>query len=117
MSTQVYINLSYIRALSGGNNGFVVRMLQSFCRNVPQGLSQLRHYLESDQLYELSEGAHKLKTMFRYVGMEDTADDLERLERDVTTMEAPRRKVLLDRIRKAADKAITEAESIITTSV
>ncbi|HTF03836.1 MAG TPA: Hpt domain-containing protein [Bacteroidia bacterium] len=116
MTTQKHLNLSYIKALSGGNNGFVVRMLQTFCRNVPPGMSKLNEHAAAGELVEVGQSAHKLKTMFRYVGMEGIANDLERLEFNLSDISETERSNLLRRIDQAAEKAILEAQDVILTT-
>jgi HPt (histidine-containing phosphotransfer) domain-containing protein len=111
-----YLNLSYIRNLSGGNNQFVVRMLQTFCKNVPQGIDQLLHAANSGDYHEMKQIAHKLKTMFRYVGVDQVAEYLERLEfrsHDLTDTE---RNNLLSHIDNASKRALIEAQDVILTT-
>src|SRR5687768_13189809 len=92
------LNLAYIRKLSAGNNLFVVRMLQTFCKNVPPGIDSLLNYSHTGELSEVKQGAHKLKTMFRYVGMDHVAEDLEKLEFHILEMNESERSNLLSRI-------------------
>ncbi len=111
-----HLNLSYIRNLSGGNNQFLVRMLQTFCKNVPPGIDQLLKAADSGDYDEVKQVAHKLKTMFRYVGVDHVAEHLERLEfrsRDLTDTE---RKNLLSHIETASKRALIEAQDVILTT-
>lgn len=107
------LNLAYIKNLSAGNNLFVVRMLQTFCKNVPPGMKELSEHQRSGHLTEASKVAHKLKTMFRYVGMEQVADDLERMEFYAKEMSENERLNLLARIESASQHAVSEAQDII----
>lgn len=110
------LNLSYIKNLSAGNNLFVVRMLQTFCSNVPSGMKELGDFQRSGQLTEAGQVAHKLKTMFRYVGLEQVADDLERLEFSAKDMTEQERLILLARLEAASERAVTEAQDVILTT-
>lgn len=111
-----YLNLTYIRSLSGGNNQFVVRMLQTFCRNTPPGVDQLHLAEEAGNYQEMKQIAHKLKTMFRYVGVDQVAEHLERLEFRCTELSDTERKNLLSQIDKASKRALIEAQDVILTT-
>lgn len=111
-----YLNLTYIRNLAAGNNLFIVRMLQTFCKNIPPGVDDLLNHSRTGELLEVKQGAHKLKTMFRYVGMEHVAEDLERLEFHALDMNETERTNLLSRIESASRRAISEAQDIILTT-
>jgi HPt (histidine-containing phosphotransfer) domain-containing protein len=110
------LNLTYIRNLSAGNNRFIVRMLQSFCNNVPSGVNELLSKATRGEMHDVKQLAHKLKTMFRYVGMEHVAEDLERLEFHAAEMNESERNNLLNRIENASKRAIIEAQDVILTT-
>jgi HPt (histidine-containing phosphotransfer) domain-containing protein len=112
-----YLNLTYIRNLSGGNNQFVVRMLQTFCTNAPQGINQLIAAGNAGNLNEVVQVAHKLKTMFRYVGVERVADQLERLEFHGSELSEAEIKNLLIQIDIASKRSIGEAQDVILTTI
>lgn len=111
-----HLNLSYIRNLSGGNNQFVVRMLQTFCKNVPPGITQLLRAGESGDHEEVRQVAHKLKTMFRYVGVDHVAEFLERLEFRSADLTDTERNNLLSQIDNASKRALIEAQDVILTT-
>jgi len=116
MISHSYLNLSYIRNLSGGNNQFVVRMLQTFCKNVPPGVEHLLRAGETGNMQELKQVAHKLKTMFRYVGVDQVAEYLERLEFRANDLTKTERTNLLTQIDTASKRAIIEAQDVILTT-
>jgi HPt (histidine-containing phosphotransfer) domain-containing protein len=116
MISHSYLNLSYIRNLSGGNNQFVVRMLQTFCKNVPPGIDQLMIAGETGNLQEIKQLAHKLKTMFRYVGVDQVAEYLERLEFRSLELTKTERANLLSQIDAASKRAVIEAQEVILTT-
>lgn len=116
MITNSYLNLSYIRNLSAGNNLFVVRMLQTFCNNVPGGISELLKEAQLEEWDAVRQSAHKLKTMFRYVGLDHVAEDLERVEFGLMEMTESQRSNILNRIDAASKRAVTAAQDIILTT-
>lgn len=116
MISHHYLNLTYIRNLSAGNNRFIVRMLQTFCKNVPPGVDELMMHSQTGALSEVKQWAHKLKTMFRYVGMEHVAEDLEKLEFHAGDMSESERSNLLSRVGTASRRAIIEAQDVILTT-
>lgn len=111
-----HLNLSYIRNLSGGNNQFVVRMLQTFCKNVPPGVAHLFVAADEGNYHEMQQAAHKLKTMFRYVGVDQVAEHLERLEFRTEDLTETERKNLLSQIDAASKRALIEAQDVILTT-
>jgi HPt (histidine-containing phosphotransfer) domain-containing protein len=111
-----HLNLSYIRSLSGGNNQFVVRMLQTFCKNVPPGIDHLFLAADNRNYHEMQQVAHKLKTMFRYVGVDQVAEYLERLEFRTNDLTETERKNLLTQIETASKRAVLEAQDVILTT-
>lgn len=107
------LNLTYIKSLSAGNNLFVVRMLQTFCNNIPPGMKELGDFQRAGRHIEAGQIAHKLKTMFRYVGLDQVADDLESLEFNAKDMSESERMHLLARVESASERAVNEAQDII----
>lgn len=79
-------------------------------------MNDLLSRANSGDLHEVKQLAHKLKTMFRYVGMEHVAEDLERLEFHAAEMSDPERSNLLNRIENASKRAIIEAQDVILTT-
>lgn len=116
MISHQHLNLTYIRKLSAGNNAFVVRMLQTFCKNVPPGITDLVSHSQAGDMTEVRQHAHKLKTMFRYVGMEHVADDLERLEFQINDLSENERSHLVSSVETASQRAVQEAQNIILTT-
>ncbi len=116
MISHSHLNLNYIRNLSGGNNQFVVRMLQTFCRNVPPGINDLVRAGQTGDTHEMIQLAHKLKTMFRYVGVDHVAEHLERLEFRANDLSDIERSNLLSQIDSASKRAIIEAQDVILTT-
>lgn len=108
-----HLNLTYIKKLSAGNNLFIVRMLQTFCNNIPPGISDLVKHAHEGNLAQAKQVAHKLKTMFRYVGMETVGEDLEQLEFGADDMSPAERNNLLKRVELSAHHAVNEAQDII----
>lgn len=116
MLTNNYLNLSYIKNLSAGNNLFVIRMLQTFCNNVPNGITDLLKNAEAGNWEEVRQAAHKMKTMFRYVGLDNVAEDLERIEFGSMEMSESQRSNILTRVDAASKRAVSAAQDIILTT-
>jgi HPt (histidine-containing phosphotransfer) domain-containing protein len=91
-------------------------MLQTFCKNVPPGIDHLLTAANAGDYNEMKQVAHKLKTMFRYVGVDQVAEYLERLEFRSGDLTETERKSLLSHIDSASKRALIEAQDVILTT-
>lgn len=94
----------------------MVRMLQMFCKNIPPGIDHLKDAANAGDYSEMQKVAHKLKTMFRYVGVDQVAEYLEKLEFRSHELSDAERNNLLTHINTASQRAIIEAQDVILTT-
>jgi CheY-like chemotaxis protein len=75
-------DLSMVESISGGDQSFIVKMLQLFLNTVPASLSEMRSFSDKGAWLELSKVAHKLKSTIDSMGiaeLKQTIRDIENL--------------------------------------
>ena len=107
------VNLNYLKSLSGGNDQFIVRIVNSFCSNAVPIIEDLVQAAERDDSETVAACAHKLKTMFRYIGAKQTADDLELLEGSTASLSSEKRIIEAERLHKVTLLTVQEANELI----
>lgn len=82
-------DLSELETLSGGDTGFILKMLSTFSVSVPPYIQKLKEALESKNLDAMAHIAHRLKPSFHYLGRPDLNQLLNRVENgDASATEA-----------------------------
>lgn len=102
-----HIDLTYLNTMSDGDQEFIRSMLESFIRNVPQHLTNIRLYLEQKEWDALAGEVHKLKPTLKYLGVNSMNALI--LETEVSCKERKN----LDQVEKGIADIITIAEHVI----
>lgn len=71
MGNYTTIDLSYLDELALGSNDFKIEMIESFMKNTPEAVSKMKSAIQSADWNTVGSTAHKLKTSFSFVGMEN----------------------------------------------
>ncbi|GAB3203927.1 signal transduction histidine kinase/CHASE3 domain sensor protein/DNA-binding response OmpR family regulator [Pontibacter aydingkolensis] len=74
-------DLSYLINMSGGNTDFVKEMVNLFLTHTPIELDKLKQAVEGEQLAQVVETAHKLKSSVAMMGIKSMAEGLSQLEK------------------------------------
>ncbi len=90
-------NLGYLREISGGDEDFVLDMIQTFITNTPAEISTLKNLAMKQSWVTLGEHAHKFAPGLQFIGLvsmrpvinkiEDFSFKKENLEQIVTLIE------------------------------
>lgn len=80
MSAYSHIHLGQLEQLSRGNRDFIVRMLQTCLKSIPEQIDVLQLSLKTDNREALQMAAHRLRPAFHYLGRADISAQLEQLE-------------------------------------
>lgn len=80
------IDIDKMKEYTSANDVLVKKLLQSFINNIPGQLDQLQQSLKDNDLPLVRDMAHKLKTPFMYVGVEDVANKLAAIEQNYQEM-------------------------------
>lgn len=65
------IDLSYLEEIALGSSEFKIEMIESFMKNTPEAISKMKKCISESDWKNLGSTAHKLKTSFSFVGMEN----------------------------------------------
>jgi HPt (histidine-containing phosphotransfer) domain-containing protein len=71
MGKYEYIDMSYLEELALGSNEFKAEMIESFLKSTPESITQMKEAISAANWKTVGRVAHKLKTSFSFVGMEN----------------------------------------------
>jgi CheY-like chemotaxis protein/HPt (histidine-containing phosphotransfer) domain-containing protein len=81
-------DLSTIRDISGGDEGFVKKMIELFIETVPTNLKELNSSLNTENWEQVSKSAHKLKSTIDSMGIVSIREDIRKVEINAKKREA-----------------------------
>jgi HPt (histidine-containing phosphotransfer) domain-containing protein len=100
-------DLTYLKNMSGGNNGFVKEMIGIFTEQVHELEDSLKTALAKQDYEQLGKHAHKAKSTVSIMGMESLAADLKSLE-----LWAPEAKEI-DKYHSIVDRFILDTKEAV----
>jgi HPt (histidine-containing phosphotransfer) domain-containing protein len=68
MGTKRY-DLSYLKEISGGDEDFILDMIQTFIENTPNEIAILRNYAKEEKWDLLGENAHRFAPSLQFIGL------------------------------------------------
>jgi Signal transduction histidine kinase len=78
--TYRHIDLEYIMELAGGENEFVIEIIESYLETVGPNIRLLRDAVTAQDTDRITFLAHKLKGSFRFIGCNGPGDIMEQIE-------------------------------------
>ena len=75
-----YIDLSYVREISAGDDQFIANLIQSFLRSTPRFREEFRHREQRKNRQELQAVTHRLKSAALYLGLHELVRILGAIE-------------------------------------
>lgn len=103
MTHYSHIHLGELEKMSRGNTTFMVRMLQTCLKSIPEQLEVMQQALNNDHREEVKLAAHRLRPAFHYLGRADISAQLESLEKSA---ESDSRDALLETITTLSTQAV-----------
>jgi CheY-like chemotaxis protein/HPt (histidine-containing phosphotransfer) domain-containing protein len=79
LGPQLY-DLSMIQSMSGGDEGFLKKMIRLFIETVPQNVKELTAAVSAENWEQTSKMAHKLKSTVDSMGIKSIRDDIRLVE-------------------------------------
>ncbi len=73
-------DLTMVRSVSGGDEGFIQKMVRLFIETVPPGLNELKEAAAASQWERVAKIAHKLKSTIDSMGIVSVKDDIRKVE-------------------------------------
>ncbi len=75
------INLTYLKSIADGNDGFIIEMIEMFLNKTPEALEKMEACFREKNWEELRQIAHRIKPSFGYVGLATTQQMLAEIEK------------------------------------
>ena len=82
-------DLTMIRSVSGGDDGFIKKMILLFIETVPQNVQELVDASEHKNWEQVSKMAHKLKSTIDSMGIRILRDQIRTVEMNAKNLEQP----------------------------
>lgn len=79
------LDLTYLNEISGGDEEFIVDMIETFLEETPKDVDDMRTQLEGQNWSELGKVAHKLKSSIKMFGFETLKNQVLFLEQSGKT--------------------------------
>lgn len=73
-------DLTMVETISGGDKGFILKMIQLFIDTMPQNLSDLQTALQQENWEMVGKHAHKMKSTIDSMGIVTLKDDIRTIE-------------------------------------
>ena len=99
------VDLSELRRLAGGNEKFLVEMIQLFLKSMETGIAGIENALKTKNLNEIAEYAHKMAAPVKHFGAMHLYKNIKLLE-DISknATETKRVQLVLEEIKDEADQ-------------
>lgn len=75
------MDLTYLNEISGGDEEFIVEMIETFLEETPKDVIDMQAQLEAENWSELGKIAHKLKSSIKMFGFETIKNQVVFLEK------------------------------------
>ena len=75
-------DLKMVVSVSGGDEGFIKKMILLFMETVPQNVVELRKHMEIEHWAEVAKVAHKLKSTIDSMGIKSLHEDIRTVEQN-----------------------------------
>lgn len=109
------LKLDYLKELGGGDNDFIIEMLQTYIDETGKDMHALQSSLNEGNLKRIGFLAHRCKAAFRILGLEKMFQDANDLEQNVkaenasaSTFEEP-----VNALIEGIKNSLVQAESCI----
>lgn len=107
------VDVAYLKSFTGADDTLVKRLLESFIRNIPGQLQELKNYIVENDMASIPSAAHKLKSPFRYIGRSEIADRLEVIENEAVNLNRQNLLNEIDELVKIGNHCVLEAQGIV----
>jgi HPt (histidine-containing phosphotransfer) domain-containing protein len=74
MGKYKYIDLNYLNDLSLGSKDFIEDIIHSFIKTTPESIQKMQDSLVKQDWHVIGGVAHKLKTSYSFMGMDDMVE-------------------------------------------
>jgi PAS domain S-box-containing protein len=81
-------DLSMVQSVSGGDEGFIKKMVSLFIETVPQNVEELKKATEAENWEQVGKLAHKLKSTVDSMGIKSIRQDIRTLEMNAKQLQS-----------------------------
>src|SRR5580658_10131379 len=81
-------DLTMVQSVSGGDEGFIKKMVALFIETVPQNMQDLRSALQAENWEQVGKTAHKLKSTIDSMGIKSIRQEIRTVEANAKQMES-----------------------------
>jgi len=81
-------DLSMVQSVSGGDEGFIRKMVALFIETVPQNMTDLKNAMKQENWDQVGKTAHKLKSTIDSMGIKTIRQEIRTVEANAKTKEA-----------------------------
>ena len=79
-ATHKLYDLTMVESISGGDQGFIKKMLQLFIDTMPQNVGELQSALQQENWEMVGKHAHKMKSTIDSMGISSLKEDIRAVE-------------------------------------
>ena len=102
-------DLSFLKKLSGGDNDFILEMINTFKEMTPEFVSNSKKYLDADDYQSLSREVHKYITGVSFLGIKELEKNLLLIE------EYSKKEENIDQLERLLIESFRQIDDIIAT--
>ncbi len=103
----VQIDLTYLKAMSDGDEGFIKTMIETFLTTVPDIIGKIDHYHKAKEWEALGQEIHKLKPTLKYLGVHSLNEVMPETETNCKTAQN------IDQIDRGVEHITKVTESVL----
>jgi PAS domain S-box-containing protein len=81
-------DLTMVQSVSGGDEGFIKKMVALFIETVPQNMQDLKNALQAENWEQVGKTAHKLKSTIDSMGIKSIRQEIRTVEANAKQMES-----------------------------
>jgi HPt (histidine-containing phosphotransfer) domain-containing protein len=81
-------DLTMVQSVSGGDEGFIRKMVALFIETVPQNMQDLKNALQAENWEQVGKTAHKLKSTIDSMGIKSIRQEIRTVESNAKQMES-----------------------------
>ena len=110
-------DLSYLVSLCGDDDDFKTEMIETFLKNTPPLINDMKNYLLDSEWKKIGDIAHKMKPSFSFMGIHTAKElilNIERLGRQMEDVASISTMVL--ELESICNEAFSELETELTPS-
>lgn len=102
------VDISNLRAIAGGDDTFVAALLMKMIKALPLAFTNMEEFVSAKDWSGLKSAAHKAKSTFAYLGLDDMKNRLKDIEHN--SMDGTN----LDDLPRQVEEAVTIGKGIVT---